>query len=350
MRLPARVTTPGRVALVLLALSPALAACGGEEEASVGDVISARKDDQFAEGRTGRLTLPTGRLEVTVGEPATSLAANDTRELEPIEAPDGASFVPITWQYDAGTFGDYADYTENDEEPVFDLVADGANYRLPPPNPTGVGSESFYVVVNGAGESPSLNVDFDGVTQTLDLTTGQRDPGLAKPLYKLKSRNDRTQSCASDVTFGKDPVGAPSFACTTTRTARIPYAGGAWAEDGHSWLVVSVTTAFRRWDVFAKDGKSGAIYAATGVESTFRLGDIKPTQVIEDRLGSSCPDATRGCLMTYHLIFDVEGSKVPKRLKVDQDYEFTLLQVWGGGDGKQTITVPLKVDTLLRSS
>lgn len=348
LRLSTRAATSSRIALVLLALTPALAACGDDDDVAVGDVVSARKDDQFADNRAVRLTLPTGRLEISLGEPVSSLSEKDTRDLEAVSAPSGATFVPITWQYDAGTFGDYADYTQFDDEPVVDLVADGASYRLPPPNPSGVGSESFYVLVNGSGEDPSLTVDFDGVAQTVDLTSGDRDPGRAKPLYRLGPRAGRSQACARDVTYARPTVGIPAYSCTTTRTSRLPYAGGEWAADGHTWLVLSVSTAFRRWDVLAKDAKSGAIYGATGVESTFELAGIEPTKVIEDREASSCPDPSRGCVMTYHLIFDIEDDSDPRRLVMQQDYEFSLVQVWGGADGKQVISVPLTVDTKVR--
>lgn len=350
MHLPARVTASCRAALVLLALGPLVAACGEEESVSAGDVIAARRDDQFIDGSVGRLTLPTGRLEVALGEVTTSLEASDTRDQEAIEAPEGTTFIPLTWQYDNGTFGDYADYLGAVDDPVVTLASDGVDYRLPPPDATGVGSDSFYVLVNGDGEAPVLTVDYDGVAQTLDLATGDRDTGAAAALYDVKARTERTQSCAADVTYGRDHVTTPTFGCTTTRAELLPYAGGAWAADGHAWLVVSIRTSFRRWDEYAADLRSGAVYAASGLESTFRVGDSPATQVIEDRDDSKCPDPVSGCTMNYHLIFDVVRGQVPKRLVVEQDYEFTLAQLVGGGDGKQVISVPVTIDTALRRS
>ncbi|WP_435770222.1 hypothetical protein [Nocardioides sp. SYSU DS0651] len=349
MRLPRRVTA----ALGSLLLLPLLASCGEDpEQVETGDIVPAREDAQFADGTESTIALPLGELEVLVGEPADSLSAEETRQLEAIDAPEGTSFVPITWQYDSGTFGDYDDYLLSDATPVIDLVSRGASYRLPAPEASGSGSESFYVLVDGRGEDASLEVEFDGVTQTVDLRTGKREADRAKPLYRLKPRSERTRACTPFATFGTGeddaPRRAPDYSCTVTRTARLPYAAGAWAEPGRSWLVVTAKTSLRRYDRIAADFKSGAIYFAGSVESEFRLGRMKPAEVIVDRERTACPDPARGgCVTTYHLVFDVPEDP-PMRLRIKQVYDMVLTSVWGGGEGKDLIELPVSVTMRLR--
>ena len=336
----------------LLALLPALAACGDDESGiKVGDLVDARADDQFVEGGTAStIALPIGRLEISAGKPTTKLAADDTRQLQAVEAPAGSTFVPITWQYDAGTFGDYTDFLDTEVNPVIDLVADKASYRLPAPEPTGEGAESFYALVSGDGEDASLSVDFDGVKQTVELATGEREEGKAAPLYKLKPRKDRIASCTTDSKFKLSITHSrlPDYACNISRSATIPYAGGQWAEAGKSWRVVTLSTTLRRYDLLSDDLKSGAIYVATSTDSSFTLGKLKPTKVIEDRALTACPDEVQGgCTKVYHLIFAVDD-KASTTLRMNQTYELTLSSVWGGGEGRDGLKLTNKAVIKLR--
>lgn len=335
----------------LLVLAPALVACGDDSGGlEVGDVVPARNDDQFSDGVPSSVVLPRGKLEVTVGEPAKTLSANDTRELEAMTAPDGSTFVPITWQYDAATFGDYADYLSTPDTPAIDLVADGASYRLPAPLESGEGSTSFYVLVSGSAKEPSLSVDFDGVTQTVDLMTGDRDTGDAAALYKLKRPKSKPRSCTEKVAYGnKEVVVAPTqFACSIRRVARLPYAGSAWAEPGHTWLAVTIRTSLRRVDVIAPDRKSGAIYYADAVTPEFELGKAKAVEVIEDRTDRACPDVRQGgCTTVFHVIFDLpKGGST--RLVAELAYELTLNSVVGGADAEDLLRLPVTVRTTVR--
>ncbi len=347
---PMRLPRPVTAVLGLLVLAPALAACGGGADVSVGDIVDARRDDQFVgKGKASMLALPIGRLEISSADPVTKLTADDTAQLEEITAPEGSAFVPITWQYDAGTFGDYDDYVESDATPVVDLVADKASYRIPAPQPSGIGADSFYVLVSGDGKDASLQVEFDGVTQTVALATGKREEGRAAALYDLKPRRERTAACTTDSKFDVDVRDRLSdYACNVTRTARVPYAGGEWAPEGKDWLVVTVRTTLRRYDKVAEDLRSGAVYVATAVTSSFRMGGTKPVQVIEDRTRTACPDKTRGgCVVVYHLVFEA-GKKKPSTLRMDQTYELSLSGVWGGSEGRDTVKLTNRARIKLR--
>ena len=346
-----RLRRPAAAVLGLLAVLPTVAACGGDSsQVKVGDVVDARKDDQFvSNGTASSIALPIGRLEISAGRPTTKLAANDTAQLEAVDAPEGSTFVPITWQYDAGTFGDYDDYLESDATAVTDLVADGATYRIPAPEPSGTGADSFYVLVAGDGKDASLKVEFDGVSQSVELATGDRDEGAAAGLYDVKPRRERTASCTADSEFDIEPPSRLSdYACSVTRTARLPYAGGQWAEDGETWLAVTVRTTLRRYDQINTDRRSGAVYLAGSVESTFRIGKTKPTAVLEDKALTTCPDEVRGgCVVVYHLIFKA-GEDTPSRLRMDQTYVLALSGVWGGSEGKDSVKLTNEASIKLR--
>lgn len=337
------------VALGLVTALPALAACGEDPSAiEDGDVVPARSDAQFADGTPSSLALPIGRLEVTLGEPVDRVGSDDTRELIALEAPAGSVFVPITWQYDAGTFEGDAEFLAADASPVIDLVSDGASYRLPAPEEEGEGSESFYVVVQGDGDRPTLVVDYDGVRQTLDLTTGEREPGRARALYdRVRERRTRPCGAPSDVTVDV-PESSVDLVCRVRRVERRPYAGGAWADGGDTWLVVTVATTLRR---FAKagDAGSGAFYLPTALLSTdFRLGRSRPAKVIEGGEGTSCPDPRgAGCSTEFHLVFDV-GSDHPPTLDVRLVYDTRLESSWGPYDGRETLRVPVDITVGLR--
>lgn len=323
-------------AVGLLVAAPALAACGGAAEIEVGDRVAAQEDAPFVtSGRESSLALPIGRLSITLGEPTTSLAAEDTRELEALQAPEGAVFLPISWHLGTSAFGDYVD---TDDVPVVDVISDGARYRVRAPADVDAGTEAFYLLVSGSGEDPGLEVDFDGVVQTLDLETGERDPGEAKALYRLKTPKDKPRSCTPGATFGLTVVRSTEFACTVTRATRVPYAGDSWAAPGHDWLVLSVATSMARYDTVADDFRSGALYIPAVVRTSFRLGSLEPATVIEDD-GSACPDAT-GCHAEYHLVFDVPAD-APSTLTVEQTYQLVLSSAWGTAKNKRRLKLPV---------
>lgn len=330
----------------LLVLAPGLSACGDDAGVEVGDVVAARNDDQFSGGAASSVILPRGKLEVSFGKPTATLSADDTRQLEEIEAPEGSTFVPLTWQYDAATFNDYADFLTTESTPAITLVADGASYRLPAPRETGEGSASFYVLVSGSAKDPSLAVDFEGVKQTVNLTTGERDTGAAEPLYDLKPPKDKARSCTKDATFAEKVVVA-DFACSVRRVVRLPYAGGAWAEPDHQWLGVTIRTSLGRYAV-SSDARSGAVYYPTEVKPTFTLGEVKSAAVIEDTTSRSCPDLTQGgCTTVYNVVFDLaDGAST--QLSAAFSYDFTQTSIYGGADAPEEITAAIKVSTKVR--
>lgn len=347
--LPRRAST---TALGLLLLAPALAACGSDSGIDAGDVVPAAQDAQFAgDGVESVVALPIGRLEVTAGKPVTEISAEDTRQVAKVAAPEGSAFVPITWQYDAATFGALGGYLATDASPVVDLVVDGASYRIPAPEQTGTGSESFYVLVSGSGADPKLEVGFDDVVQEVDLSSGEVDKGRAAPLYDTTKPRAKRFPCAPDVAFGRTTLRPPDFACTVTRPIDLPYAGDAWAAEGHTWRVVTVRTTLGRWSEVADDLKSGAVYYADNVESSYRLGDTEAAHVIRDPAGTACPDMTNSgsCTTEFHVVFDVEvDAKASRALSIEQDFDLKLATVYGGGEAKDSLDLTVTAQAKLK--
>ncbi|WGX97622.1 hypothetical protein [Nocardioides sp. L-11A] len=336
--------------LGLLLLAPALAACGGDPAGiAAGDVVPARHDAGIAEsGSETTIALPIGNLLVTVGKAVREISADDTRQLEKLSAADGEVFMPVSWQYDTTSLGTYARYLETTSTPVVDLIVDGASYRIPPPEVSTEGPESFFVAVRGSGDGPELKVDFDGVVQTADLTTGDVDSGAAAPLYDLAPATGEAVPCGGAVRPSRAvTVSELSFTCTMTPPVRLPYAGDAWAADGRTWLATTVETAFGRWDEAAADLSAGAIYYAGTVDGVFTLGGSKAVQVIRDAGRGTCPDiANQNCSAVFHVLFDV-GEDAPRNLVIKQRYELGRTSTWGTIDAPEQIKLTVTDRTRL---
>ncbi len=320
----------GLACLVLTA--PLLAACGGDEGgASVGDVIPARADDQFEKGKRSSVVLPIGRLDIRLGEPVDEIGSKDSRELETLTAPDGATFVPITWQYVEAGSREVRAYVATSAAPEIDLETDGQSYRLPTPD-AGQRGESFYVLVDGDAEELSVAVDFDGVSQSVDLVTGDRDPGRAGPLYDVKADRLRPKDCDSTGWFD-DADAAVDYTCDVTGPVLLPYADGRWAEPGHRWLAITLHTELRQYGL--ADGKGGgAVFGASSTQVEARLGGEKPAaSLVSADPVDQCPVRNVGtCGYRAHLIFDITGDDVPRRLEIEQRFALVLATRWGGFD------------------
>lgn len=334
--------------LGLLLLLPALSACGDDASAvEVGDLVVAREDSQFTDGTPSSLVLPIGRLEIFLGEPSEKLAATETRQLEAVAAPAGSTFVPITWQYDAATFGDHAAYVGRATTPKVELVSDEAGYQLPPPEATGEGGESFYVLVSGSAKELELSVTYDGVEQSVDLATGERKADDGAPIDELPPVSTKTRNCERGADF-HGTKGFPDYSCRATRPIRLPYAAGAWAEPGRTFLALTVTTSVKRFDITGILPGSGAVYLPASVRSTFELDDAKPVAVLEDT-SDTCPDLTKGgCTGRYAVVFDVPDDKSRFAMSLDQTFALVLGSRWGGFEQADEMDLDVSIDLALK--
>lgn len=331
----------------LVLVAGLLGACGDDKAApETGDVIPARVADQFENGAKSVITVPVGRLIIRVGEPKDSLETDDTRELSALDAPAGATFVPLMWQYDPGAFDGVFDYVAADADPIVDLHADGQDYRLPSPVHLSDDGESFWVVVDGDATDLSLDVEFDGETQTVDLATGKRTgSSVAGPLYHLSDyRIDKVECPQAD--YKSKPQGVPDDRCKLGEVIRLPYADGRWAEPGRVFVGLPVTTSLRRYQVTLTTG--GGIYLGTKVRSKLRLAGEKPAMEVPSTKDlEQCPVLmTLECAYGALLVFEVDDD-AELDLEITQQYKLVIGPEWGDYDEGSRLNAESRIEASL---
>jgi hypothetical protein len=325
------------VGLVLLLASGLLTACREDESSTkTGDLIQAQEDNQFRSGQEATVVLPTGRLLIHSAEPVDSANADETRGRETIDAPSGTVLVPISWQYDTWGSDRLVGIMAATETPTVDLITDGEDYRLPPPDRANRAGESFYVVVDGDAEERELRIEFDGVVQTVDLADGRTDKGDAAALYEIGDEKLKQKPCddPTDHPWFDSFTVAAEFSCALVGPVLTPYAAGRWAPDGSVWLALTVTTELRAYGETNRLG-GGARYAARAVEVTPEIDGEPPARVVTtDSTEDVCPiGATATCGWSRHVVFEVPADDAEQGpLDLEVAYKLTRVVQWGGFD------------------
>lgn len=338
----ARMRARAVIGSTLLVLVPLLAACGDEsDQPEAGDIIRARVDNQFKDGREAEVLLPTGKLLIHAGKPVDNASADETRTREEVDAPSGSVLMPITWQYDPWASDRLDGIMAAEDTPIVDLVSGDQDYRLTPPERSEKAGESFYVVVDGDGADRSLEITFDGVTQTVDLRTGKRDAGDAAALYDVGGAELKKKSCDKGKKWFAEPTVGAEFTCEQVGPVLTPYAAGRWAPADSMWLALTLTTSIRIYGETDLKG-GGARYTATNTDVKARIDDEKPTSVMSARGAADvCPlVATSTCGWSKTLVFEVpadDGEQGPLDLKVS--YDLKLATAWNGYDAPKRKTV-----------
>jgi hypothetical protein len=242
--------------LALVALvAPLAAACsnGGHD----GLVPGAVPDS--VSGSEMWVQLPTGRVTVTVGDPVRTIPGGEVVGRKAIEAGDGREFLPVGVSYDdivGVPFDAPQDATDPDELTRLDLHVGDKAYRVPFDS---VGTLSYLEVPTAGDDALSLDVAFDGVSQSVD-SAGKRETGdAAAGLYDASTRAELL-SCGE---------GATDQAARTCRYNlwEYPYVEGlGWASkrtSGTTWVVVTAQTWLRA-DQLPVDGKTCRAVAMGG--------------------------------------------------------------------------------------
>jgi hypothetical protein len=325
--------SPGRrrlLALAALGLLLPLTACSDDEpqapDTQLGDQVSGRFDGLETGQRTAVIT-PAGRLSVSFADPVTRLDEDQTTDLTARSAPEGASFVPVVWSFqDDKIFGEISRLFGDRQPLEVELVTGGKGYSLTPPE-SGAGRTAEYVAVKGEGKRASLEVTYDGVTQTLEAETGELDKGVAAGLYDLPKTKIRIKDCPTKEWFTTALV-YQQYECRYTTAIPSPYAVNKWAEKGHTWLAVNVVTNLALYATGELDGAL-ASYDVVGNKELSTIGGKKPLETLNERVNKGAASGS--------LVFDISG-RLPMTMQILREYKLNLNGAAGKVDAPQKRT------------
>lgn len=211
----------------------------------------------------GTVVVPTARLDFSIGEPLGEVERLQLSGVElddPVAVARGDAYLAVRWTLAPGpTDGldlappqQYAVHLRVGDR-VLDLGADTteiSSYGGAARQPEG---SVLVVVPEDAVDEGVLQVEvvYDGLTQALDLRTGEVDAGAAAPYYDDASTSWRpTSGCA----LLEEPAAAAGIElqrpeCSVSSVRVTPYVGGrGWAETGDApWAVVDVDISYERF-------------------------------------------------------------------------------------------------------
>ena len=331
---------PSRHVLVLTLLAIVLtsAGCGSDPETEIakfGEVVYAKAGVDTTGAPKAYLQLPSGRLDVRAGAPIDGLTGDATRERTERDAPDGGSFVPITWTFRTVEMAKLAKVFGRPLTMEMTLVSGGQRYKLPAPTTErdGETADAYYVAVGGAGDQAKLEVDYAGETQTLDLRTGKRAAGRATGLYDLNPADysEKLKTCPSSDWTDFGPLVQSTFTCSSSDVVVAPFAYGEWAPKGKTFAVVGVSSALTSYAVYSASG-AGATYVVTSSKEKSELDGERPTEIV-DANGSA------GFAAGF-LVFTLDG-RLPKALTFHRTYQLQRQAIVGDVRAPYALTVDI---------
>lgn len=248
-----------RSLLVALALAvvATLSGCdaGGADEdqphrVAAGEMIpAAGVPTELGDGHV--VMLPSGKVTFTVTDPIRHVDFTDTTRTDDLEPADGVDLVGISWEHEryvyardvgealAGNF-----QVDKTKDVRLTLVADDKSYEF-----TDVGnlaeaggSDYFHIGLPRAAKRLSLEVEYDGLVQVLDLRTGKVDKGAAAPLYGAGlapgSESDLDEEVRCPVIEQRRDRLEWFNSCSVLRALAVPYVPEqGWAGAGRSFVV-----------------------------------------------------------------------------------------------------------------
>lgn len=256
MFLPRRVSS----SLVVLAIGLGLTGCSvlgvaDEEPASVriGDIFdgSLKLTRQVDESK---LLIPTGEVTFGVTEPLDRVGWDEWIGTEVRVPVDGAEIIAVTWKRKRVFTADVADAMTADGPPKDPIrlwvVADGGRYEVEDVGTLGGSGERNFVYVGVPVDAElALEVEYDGVRQSVDPRTGKVASGQAVGLYDDSLRAG--DEAAGGTTCGEQKTRSgrweTTFSCSVESIRSLPYAASrGWAAKGESWLIVTARTELVR--------------------------------------------------------------------------------------------------------
>lgn len=300
-------------------------------------------------GDVHELLVPGSRVHVQVGQPVdevdtvlvdlSGVEGGDRagRSDDPVRAADGTRLVPVSWSARPGTGGS----AEIQEVPIeIRLVAGDRSVDLARGTPEALRSPSgetnlpSSLVGVDEGAELSVEVEFDGGIQTLDMATGELDTGVAEALYSPTPAIDPgcgeyTSRCHlstvdHDARWRVEPGEA---AITTGNLAIHAYdVELGWAPQGQRWATTTVHTG-------SPSGAKNSAGDFRSIDTTGRL--VITLDGDKPRRTSGLDEASGIGSRAGAVVFAVDADSTPHELVVEQD--LTL-------DGAQSPrTVPMRI-------
>ncbi|AKU16028.1 hypothetical protein [Luteipulveratus mongoliensis] len=307
-----RVALLAGLAVVVLAAVAALGAWSVlKDRAEAGQVIRGGLTD--VSGRSRPVLLPLGQVDVTVSEPVESVP--EGASVDAPRAPWGGSFVGVSWE--TGYMGGFPTWATvplgmAPVQPHVHLVVGGHRYPVPGASGGDIvgrrketihGEGKAWIAVDGEPKQPVIEIEYDGVTQRVDIATGRRESGRAAPLYSLDRQGAHFRTCPAPRISGLGGVLSVDAKCGVATPLRLPYVSGlGWAKPGREWAVINASVSLPsdgEWRAAAGSGPA-ADYDLEPVSTTFTLDGRAPRPTPE--LKDAAFDATRG---TGSVVFDV---------------------------------------------
>jgi hypothetical protein len=227
------IAAPILAGLVLTGCSSGADDSGRGVSAGQVEKVSA---EEISGGREAQVGLPTGVLTVKVS-PALDTVATDSGDLNP---QNGVTLVGLAWTLQPHPNSEGRDVLLGDQvleslpKPSFSLVDGEEEIALPAEVP----SQWYQGLVVGAKEPSVLQVEYDGVTQSVELETGVVEGNQGEQLKDLASASTTLdRRCPAKAFEPKEA--ALTHECGVRAVHVLPYVAElGWAPDGQTWVMV----------------------------------------------------------------------------------------------------------------
>lgn len=305
-----------------------------------GHVIEAGEDIEMTDGvhsgTTHAVRLPNSTVAVRVGEPVDEVdeyavdmptsTEGRTGSDAPVRPEEGHTLLPVTWGLErdrasAGTEdADGPTPAGEDETPVdITLIIDDEERDLVDERQVQSviddGRESLLIPVQEGTEVADITVEvtYDGLTQTLSPESGDIDAGAAKPLYDQAGASIFDTSCPGgtchleagrDSGWQLDPDRGEVMPGLMVISPHDPELG--WADEGTAWASVNVRLT-DPGSFYDEDDERRSIEDLPAMGGT--LDGTPAKDVTRDRAS---------LMSDVRLIFSVAPDATPKKLDLTQ--------------------------------
>jgi hypothetical protein len=239
------------------------------------------------------------------------------------------------WTIEDKVYGEIARLVGDRRPLEVELVADSERFSLTPPD-SGAGKTAQYVAVGGNADDLGLEVTYDGLTQTVDVATGERESGVAERLYDLAGKELRIKDCPIKKWF-TDPTRLLAYECKYMTAVPSPYVANTWVEKGQTWLAVTVATNLVNYAIGQLNG-SIASYEVVANEERSTIDGAAPLGTLREKVDGGAAFGV--------VVFDIKG-ELPDTMRVMRRYRLTLNGAVGKIDAPQKQTVKIGGDVKL---